>query len=737
LAEASNQTARRASRLLRGALAVLAVGLWCAAVALLVALAAYGREVAKEQRQLDLQATREPVPPRFASVEGMELGSPLRGARPWLPLSQMGSLLPLAVVGAEDSRFFLHGGVDPIGVVRAAVANLRHDGPREGGSTLTQQLAKQQVGSERTIARKLRELVVARRAEHTLSKPAILEAYLNRVYLGAGATGAPAAAEIYFCKSPDRLTLAEAATLAAIIPGPSRFAPTEHPAAALERRNRLLRRLQELGLAGASEVTAALAEPVALCDHAAPWGESGLLQVARTAAAQGAAGDLILPHSAARQQQALAALQSGVTALAVRQRGATIGIVAPGREAEFDNRARQHGGLRFARLEVSATGKRIWLGADDPAPIEAALPNAPAGTAVALDANGVPFAPPTAEGAVLVLDRATALPLAQVGSVTPKSEAFDRTRQACRQPGSTFKPLVFELAMESGLTPASLLSDGPAAFELGADEVWSPRNADGQFGGAVTVWKALAASRNLPFVALGRQLGLPRIARQAARFGIASPMAAVESLPLGGSCLTPVELAGFYGAVARGGLLLPQPAPRSELWMSLEERISAMAAEPSATPVGDPVAIFQTASALREVVEAGTAHAIATARIAAAGKTGTSSLYDAWFAGFTTDEVAVVWVGSDKNDRPLGQGERGGTVALPIWLASVRGDATPERLLPPEPAGLVHLNVDPWSGQPSESGRSMPFRAGSEPGLLRESEAGRLLDGIRSIERDF
>ena len=730
--------ARRASRLLRGALAVLAVGLWCSAIALLVALAAYGREVAKEQRQLDLQATREPIPPRFASVEGMELGSPLRGARPWLPLSQMGSLLPLAVVGAEDSRFFLHGGVDPIGVLRAALANLRHDGPREGGSTLTQQLAKQQVGSERTIARKLRELVVARRAEHTLSKPAILEAYLNRVYLGAGATGAPAAAEIYFCKQPSQLTLAEAATLAAIIPAPSRFAPTDHAAAALERRNRLLRRLQELGFAGATEVTVALAEPLALCDHAAPWGDGGLLQVARASAAQGATGDLVLSHSAARQQQALAALQTGVTALAIRQRGATIGIVAPGREAEFDSRARQQpGGTRFARLEVDASGKRLWRGADNASAIEAALPNAPAGTAVALDAAGQLFAPPTAEGAVLVLDRATAVPLAQVGSVTPKTEAFDRTRQACRQPGSTFKPLVFELAMESGLTPASLLSDGPAAFELGVDEVWSPRNADGQFGGAVTVWKALAASRNLPFVALGRQLGLPRIARQAARFGIASPMAAVESLPLGGSCLTPAELAGVYGAIARGGLLLPQPSPRSELWMSLEERIAAVAARPSATPVGEPVAIFQTASALREVVEAGTAHAIATARIAAAGKTGTSSLYDAWFAGFTTDEVAVVWVGSDKNDRPLGQGERGGTVALPIWLASVRGDATPERLLPDEPAELLHVSVDPWSGQPSDSGRSMPFRAGTEPRLLRESEAGRMLDGIRSIERDF
>ena len=715
----------------------MAVGLWCSMIAVLLALAAYGREVAKEQRQLDLQATREPIPPRFASVEGMELGSPLRGARPWLPLSQMGSLLPLAVVGAEDSRFFLHGGVDPIGVLRAAVANLRHDGPREGGSTLTQQLAKQQVGSERTIARKLRELVVARRAEHTLSKPAILEAYLNRVYLGAGATGAPAAAEIYFCKSPNQLTLAEAATLAAIIPAPSRFAPTDHAAAALERRNRLLRRLQELGFAGAPEVTAALAEPLALCDHAAPWGDGGLLQVARASAAQGNAGDLVLSHSAARQQQALAALQTGVTALAVRQRGAAIGIVAPGREVEFDLRARQPGGIRFARLEVRANGKRIWQGADSAAPIEAALPTAPNGTAVALDAAGQLFAPPTAEGAVLVLDRATAVPLAQVGSVTPKTEAFDRTRQACRQPGSTFKPLVFELAMESGLTPASLLSDGPAAFELGADEVWSPRNADGQFGGAVTVWKALASSRNLPFVALGRQLGLPRIARQAARFGIASPMAAVESLPLGGSCLTPAELAGVYGAIARGGLLLPQPSPRSELWMSLEERIALGAVGQSATPVGEPVAIFQTASALREVVEAGTAHAIATARIAAAGKTGTSSLFDAWFAGFTTDEVAVVWVGSDKNDRPLGQGERGGTVALPIWLASVRGDATPERLLPPEPPGLLHVSIDPWSGQTSDDGRSMPFRAGTEPRRLRESEAGRLLDGIRSIERDF
>jgi len=174
LADASNPLARRASRLLRGALAVLAVLAWLSAAALLVALAAYGRLVAQEPEQLELDAAREPIPPRFASVEGMDLGGPLRGSRPWLPLSQMGRRLPLALLGAEDSRFFLHEGIDPIGVARAAITNLRGEATREGGSTLTQQLAKQQVGTERTLARKFRELVVARKAEHTLSKPAIL-----------------------------------------------------------------------------------------------------------------------------------------------------------------------------------------------------------------------------------------------------------------------------------------------------------------------------------------------------------------------------------------------------------------------------------------------------------------------------------------------------------------------------------------------------------------------------------
>ena len=389
------------------------------------------------------------------------------------------------------------------------------------------------------------------------------------------------------------------------------------------------------------------------------------------------------------------------------------------------------------RVALDGDAQRRWVGAPADATADALQPPPPAGSVVALDGSGEPIALPTVEGAVLVLDRATGAPIVQLGSIRPDKEAFDRSQRACRQPGSTFKPLLFALAMEQGMTPASLLSDGPAAFDLGPDEVWTPRNADGQFGGAVTLWKALSASRNLPFVALGRQVGLARLARHAEAFGISSPMAAVDSLPLGGSCLTPAELAGFYGAIANGGRLLPTAEPRAALWQPLAAQIVAFATGHESAPPVDPVAMFQTAAALREVVEAGTAHAIANAGVAAAGKTGTSTLYDAWFAGFTTDEVAVVWVGSDRNDRPLGQGERGGTVALPVWLAAVRGDPTPERLLLPAPDQVVWVNIDPWSGQPDPAGRPMPFRAGTEPKLLRESEAGRMLDGIRSIERDF
>ena len=719
---------RCASRLVRGALAVFAVTVWGATAAGGLLLASYGKVVASEPEVLDLRAGTEPPPPRFASVEGADLGGPLRGSRPWLPLSRMGANLPLAVLGAEDSRFFLHDGIDPVGLGRALLSNLRGDGPREGGSTLTQQLAKQQVGSERTLSRKVRELVVARRAEHQRSKPDILEAYLNRIYLGAGAVGFPAAAEIYFCKQPRDLTLAEAATLAAIIPAPSRFAPDEHAEAAKARRDRLLSRMAETGLVSRSEAAAALAEPMQVCRRGENWGGSGLLAVARSAA--DGRGDLVLSHSALRQQASLQALRRAGAEHAARQGGAVRARVAPGRESDFD-----------AAVAASSTDLRLARVGTLPAGAAPAVQDRgkalPSDAVVAIDGSGQLQGDSFVEGAVLVLDRASGEPLVQVGSMNPKRDAFDRTRQACRQPGSTFKPLLFELAMEQGLTPASLLSDGPAAFELGSDELWTPRNADGAFGGALTLWKALATSRNLPFVALGQRLGLQRLADHAKRFGIASPMAAVESLPLGGSCLSPSELAQAYAVIASGGRRQQVFSPSAQLWDGLDARISSAATSTEGERVADPVAVFQTAAALREVVEVGTAHALAAAPFAAAGKTGTSTSYDAWFAGFTTDEVAVVWVGSDKNAAPLGDGERGSTLALPVWLRSVRGSPDAAALLPPAPPEVVWETVDLWSGQPHPAGRPMPFRQGTAPHALRTSEAGRVLDGIRSIERDF
>jgi penicillin-binding protein 1A len=368
------------------------------------------------------------------------------------------------------------------------------------------------------------------------------------------------------------------------------------------------------------------------------------------------------------------------------------------------------------------------------------------GDVVLLGDDGRLLQPPGIQAAVLVAGRADGSVIASVGGIDPGTSAFDRAAKGCRQPGSTFKPLVAFAALERGATPASMLQDSPVRVELGAEEAWVPRNADRSFRGVITLWESVVSSRNLPFVELIRRVGPALVVERARRFGVSSPLDPVDALALGGSCLSPLELLTVYGRLAMGGLAwLPDRAPQSSSWLSASspqrsarQRWAALASvPPSAVPVADPVTVRQVGLLLRDVVRHGTARGASTLGFDVAGKTGTSSRFDTWFAGFTSREVGVAWIGSERNDRALGQRESGAEVALPVWVASIAAPDPTDPLFGDPPPGIELVRIDPVTGLLDEAGREMGFRSGTAPVDRVRGAGGRDAERIERIEREF
>jgi len=573
-----------------------------------------------------------------------------------------------AVLTVEDRRFHAHHGLDPRRLAGALVANLRAKRVSQGGSTITQQLVKNVfLTHERSVVRKLREAWLALRVERAHTKDEILEAYLNTIYLGqrgpVSVVGVEAAARHYFGHSARTLDLGESALIAGMIRGPGYYSPFTHAERARDRRARVLAKLEKAGLASAEEVAAALKRPL---------------------------GSVAKPPAAKRPAWFLAKLERDLAA------------ELPSLDLRED-RVAVFTGLD-AQLQLEAE-RALRRGLDE---LEAAHPR--------LRRKDAPL-----QAALVALDPASGAILAYVGGRSFGASQFDRVAQARRQPGSAMKPVVLLAALRRGadgapaFTLASLLDDAPLEVDT-PQGPWRPANYEKEFRGPVPLRRALEDSLNVPFVRLGLALGPEAIVEVAERMGIESPLEPVPSLALGAGEVSPLELARAYALLANGG---ERVAPRSAFYVT-----DADGALLSETPVErerafDPAEVALVTSALEGAVNRGTGSALRGLgyRGPAAGKTGTTNNgRDAWFAGYTPEIAAAVWVGFD-DGKPLGL--TGARAALPIFARFLIGALGPEGGSSfTEPPGLDRVAIHEATGLRAGFlcwGESEWFLAGTAP----------------------
>lgn len=689
-----------------------------------------------------------------------------------------------AFLAAEDQRFFRHGGVDPIGTARAFLANAVAGRSVQGASTLTQQLCKTRVGNQRSYARKAREAILARRTEHRLTKAEILALYLDTVYLGRGAYGVGAAARRYFDKPVRDLTLAESAMLAGLPPRPSALNPIRDPAGSRARRAWVLQRMVDEGFIDQAAADRAQQAPIPRnrpanlfresAPHFVEWARQGL-----DADLFDAGHSVHLSLDAEAHAGARAAVGAGVLDLATRQgfRGALAAdtdapipdfgggpqpaqVVSVGVDDAVVALGDRTLTLRLAdhlsRVPFDATSRR------NDGELDAFTTILAPGMIVLVDPATRRLVPrPQVDGAFVALDWRTGAVHSLVGGRDFDESAFHRVFQGCRQPGSAFKPFIYGLALDGEYTLASLLDDTPLVWsEPGSGYLYKPRNA-GRYAGDVLLTHALAASKNVPSIRLLEALGARRVARFAGVLGIESPLHAGPALALGSSCVRPWALtraiASFandgrrirpwlVGRVldAQGRVLLDQTPP-SDAWAPLGHRLDGLLRGlfERAPALIDPRTAWLTRFALRGAVRGGTASGARRLGKPVAGKTGTTDAYDAWFVGFTAEQLATVWIGSDRNVRPLGTGETGAWLAVPIWVKAMRAAlaGVPQGALPGSPpAGIEWVGVDPESGaraQPDSPTLHLPFKSGTQPIRSARRHAPLSPDALMQVEGRF
>ena len=645
------------------------------------------------------------LPLRVLTADGVEIAQFGTERRQYLPLAQTPQLLQDALLAIEDTRFREHSGVDLKGIARALSAMLS-GGDRQGASTITQQLVRTMLLTrERTAARKIKEIVLALRVERALPKDRILEIYLNEIYLGQRAYGFAAAAQTYFGKPLDRLSIAETAMLAGLPRNPNFANPVADFERAQARQRLVLDRMLDTGVIDAHQHAAARAETLTI----RPPGPRGVIaphvaEMARQAVVQIAGDDaytggyqVLTSLNAADQLAAHAAVRRGV--LAYERRRAWRGIegterLPPGDGDTTEAAAqalkdyRDDDVLRVA-IVLSASpqavqvqlagGERVTIVDTGLSAVRAALqPGAQAplrierGAVLRVVHDGKAWAVaqwPEVEAALVALNPASGRVRALVGSFDFTRQPFNHVTQGWRQPGSSFKPLLYSAAIESGVMPGTVIDDLPFTAGNG----WSPANSDGQFLGPITLVEALARSRNVVSVRLLQVVGTARVRQWCGRFGLdPSRQPADLSLALGTGSVTPLQMAQAYATVANGGHRVDPVVV--ERIVDAKGKVVFEAPRP-ARPSDATRAIparnaYLTATLLNEVTRSGTA-AGAQARLRRVdlyGKTGTTNdAVDAWFAGFQPTLAAVVWMGYGE-PRSLGDRESGGRLALPIWI---------------------------------------------------------------------
>ncbi|HEV8663481.1 MAG TPA: PBP1A family penicillin-binding protein [Candidatus Methylomirabilis sp.] len=622
--------------------------------------AAPEREDLPELERLDIFAPGEPT--LLLSKDGEPFATLTQEHRVFVPLARIPRVLRDAVIATEDSRFYRHGALDWRAMARAALSNLTAGRLREGGSTITQQLAKTLfLTPERTVTRKLQEIRLAQKIEERYAKEKILELYLNAVYFGHGAYGAEAAARTYFSKSVRALTLPEAALLAGLIRAPALYSPLLDPARAKARRDHVLERMLAEGF---------LKEPAAKAAAAAPVRVAPLFKGRGTA-----------PHFVDYVRELL--------------------------EERYGEAFLARGGLRVTTtLDLSLQGQALEA-------VRAGVAAAAAALAPAAPRRGAkPPAPPGGgpegpglEGALVALEPGTGAIRAMVGGTAYGRSQYNRAARARRQPGSAFKPFVYAAAFERGISAADLLADAPVRYPKGLGkrrEAWAPENYDRLYRGEVTVRQALEESINVPTVRLLESIGVESVLDVARRLGIRSPLRREYALALGVSEVTLLELTSAYAALANGGSraaphgIVRVEGPGGDL---LEEY------RPAIQPALKEEVAYLLTSVLQGAVERGTGQKAQALGRPAAGKTGTSQdAADLWFVGYTPELAAGVWLGYDA-PRSLGPHETAGRLAAPLWADFMqRALASRPPSAFPVPEEVFFLDVDALTGAPVPPG---------------------------------
>ena len=732
---------------------LLLVVLLCSATVLVLGFAAV--LISPNLPSLEALTDYQPkIPLRVFSADGKLIGEFGEERRAVVRLDQVPKSLVNAILAAEDERFFKHGGVDYLGVARAALSNFSSGGVRQGASTITMQVARNFfLSKEKTLTRKFNEMLLAFKIESSLSKEQILELYINQIYLGQRAYGFAAAAQIYYGKTLAELSTAQLAMLAGLPKAPSRFNPVANPARARLRQQYVLRRMRELGMISPQQfaqaekeppaVRAGLSEFVVRADFLAEMVRAQMFERFGEEAYTRGIRVYTTLH-AEHQRAAYEAVRKGVLEYDRRHgyRGPEA-FIDLGKETSDDKLEEALQDLPdsdelYAAIVLEASprqvrlyragGERVTIAEDGLKFVAGFLSeNTPAsqrirrGAVVRLsrDEKGRwQFSQlPKVESALVSADPRSGAIRALVGGFEFSRNQYNRVTQSLRQPGSSFKPFIYSAALEKGFTASTVINDAPLTFTAAqtGSEPWEPKNYDGKFDGPMRLRAALAKSKNLVSVRVLQSI-TPQYAQDyVSRFGFDPKLhPPYLTMALGAGNVTLLQMLGGYSVFANGGFrVTPYFIDRVEdgkgaVLFSGRPEIAGENAE----RIIDARNAFIMTSLMRDVVRSGTAtRALRLKRGDLAGKTGTTNEFvDAWFAGYQTSLVAVAWMGFDQ-PRTLGRNETGGSAALPIWIdyMAVALRNVPEEI-PAPPAGVIVMQVNPETGvRVSEGGISEFF----------------------------
>ncbi|MEZ0171080.1 penicillin-binding protein 1A [Microvirga sp. TS319] len=726
-----------------------------------------------------------PVMTRVHAADGSLIAEYARERRLYVPIQAMPKLVKAAFISAEDKNFYKHPGVDPEGVIRAVVSNLKSGGKREqGASTITQQVAKNfLVGNERSYERKIREALIALRMESTFSKDKILELYLNEIYLGLGNYGVAASALNYFGKSLHELSIAQVAYLAALPKAPNNYHPFRQRQAAIDRRNWVIGRMAENGYITKEQAEAARKEPLDVTprvvspnsiasgyfaegvrrDIAERYGEEKLYE-----------GGLLIRATLDPKMQAMArkALVDGLVRFdeARGWRGAQQKLDLTGREwglalAEVSSMGDVQPWRIAVVLEISGGRARIGLQPKKEASgqlsrdretgfvtadgvkwtrrnVEKALAVGDVVYVEPLEGKQGQYRlrqVPEISGAIVAMDPQTGRVHAMVGGFSFDQSEFNRATQAMRQPGSSFKPIVYATALDNGYTPSTQIMDSPFVLDMGPGQAsWAPSNYDGKSAGLRTLRYGIEHSKNLMTVRLANEIGMPVVTEYARRFGVYDDMLPLLSMSLGAGETTVMRMTAAYSMFVNGGrrikpTLIDQIQDRNGRTIYRHDdrkcdNCDAPSWDGGAAPkltdtreqVLDPLTAYQITSILEGVVQRGTAQSVKSVGKPLAGKTGTTNdAKDVWFVGFSPDLAVGVFLGYD-TPKSLGNAATAGQYAAPVFrdimqMALKDKPATPFRV--PPGIKLIRVNASTGTRAGGEGGGTFleAFKPGQAP----------------------